>query len=79
MQDTATDANDGDVLRNRLGLLSEEQLAAILNLEVVTVRTWRSRRTGPPFLKAGSPPLYALDDVMSWLRSKRCDTLDSAA
>ena len=33
--------------------LTEDELSAELGIPVPTLRTWRSRRVGPPFVKIG--------------------------
>lgn len=32
-------------------LLTEKEAAELLNVKAVTLQTWRSNRTGPPFVK----------------------------
>lgn len=65
-------------LRSRLGLATEAEVAEALAVKIETLRNWRSRRIGPPFMTGGKQPLYETADVLAWLRSKRHDTLDAA-
>jgi Helix-turn-helix domain len=61
-------------LRDRLGLLTEDDIAVIAGVEVKTVRQWRSERTGPPFTKIGRRPLYRVDALQRWLAAGEQET-----
>jgi predicted DNA-binding transcriptional regulator AlpA len=54
-------------------LLLEQQVADILNVSVSTLQKWRSRRTGPPFIKLPSVR-YRPNDVRAYLESKLEET-----
>lgn len=56
-------------LRREMGLLSEDELAAILDIKVETLRNWRVKREGPPPIKAGSI-LYRRRAVRQWLQAR---------
>jgi hypothetical protein len=43
--------------------LDEHELAARLNISVLTIRGWRRTGTGPRFRKYGSAVRYAVADV----------------
>jgi hypothetical protein len=47
-------------------LLTTRHLAALLNKAVPTIRDWRTRRIGPPYIRRGTA-LYRWADVQSWL------------
>lgn len=49
--------------------LTESELAADLDKSPRTVKRWRARRVGPPFLKVGKTIWYRRDAVREWLRS----------
>lgn len=68
-----------DEMLARLGLITESELCSAIGVELKTLQNWRSRRIGPPYIDRGRKTFYLLEDVMSWLRSQRRDTLDSAA
>ncbi|SEP49946.1 Helix-turn-helix domain-containing protein [Rhodospirillales bacterium URHD0017] len=55
-------------------LLTSDQAAAILGLQVNTLEIWRFRGQGPRFLKLGtrkqSPVRYKRSDVESWLAQR---------
>ena len=62
-------------------LLTERQLARILNLEVRTLQAWRLRGgVGPPFLKLGNRSVrYDPQEVRAWLRRRRRASTSASA
>ncbi len=66
----ALSPSDVRQLRWELGILSEDDLAAVLGIEVRTLRNWRTKRQGPPWIKAGVI-LYRRTSVMAWLAAGR--------
>lgn len=55
-------------VRAALGLLTEEDLAHILQLNSVsTLATWRSQRRGPPHVKLGKRVFYTVRDLGTWI------------
>jgi hypothetical protein len=62
------DQDLGQKLRHALGLLTEEDLASMLNLKsVATLATWRSDGKGPVFTKLGKGVFYRTGDVVNWI------------
>jgi hypothetical protein len=57
-------------LCRQLGLLTEEDVAALAGADVSTVRNWRSQRSGPPFTKIGRRALYRVDAFQEWLKAR---------
>jgi hypothetical protein len=57
-------------LCRQLGLLTEEDVAALAGADVTTVRNWRSQRSGPPFTKIGRRALYRVEAFQKWLRDR---------
>lgn len=57
----------GQFLRARLGLVTEDELAAALDLKVSTLQAWRADRTGPSFTKLGKSVFYRQADVEEWI------------
>lgn len=55
-----------------LDLMTTEEVAVFLRVAPITLRTWRSKGQGPPYLKIGSgrsaPVLYFRSAVIEWLR-----------
>ncbi|MES1953530.1 helix-turn-helix transcriptional regulator [Salinisphaera hydrothermalis] len=49
--------------------LTESELAEELGRGIRTIRLWRSRRTGPPFIRLGRQILYRRQAVQDWLAS----------
>ncbi len=66
-QDTAQTA----LLRRRLGVLNEDELAAMLGVKRSTLQRWRVDGKGPSYSKpsAGSI-LYREEDVAAWLAQR---------
>lgn len=54
--------------------LKDVEVAALINLSVNTLRTWRRRGIGPRFIKAESAKgtvRYDLNDVNQWIEDSR--------
>jgi hypothetical protein len=52
---------------DHLGLLSEEELAGIINVEPHTLSIWRSKGKGPNFARLGKSVFYRQVDVQTWI------------
>ena len=61
--------------------LTEDQMAAELDVVVETLRRWRRRGEGPPITKFGTRVLYHAPSAREWLRSlqRHSDEGDYAA
>lgn len=70
----------GAALRSKVGLLLPSELAALLEVEVRTLASWRSRKIGPDYVatEGGSRIFYRVTDVEAWLEMKVVPT-DRAA
>ncbi len=55
------------MLRSRLGLVTQEDLALALDVSVDTLREWRRLKQGPDFVKTGKNVMYREVDVQEWL------------
>ncbi len=53
--------------------LTEAETAALLGVEVVTLRSNASRRKGPPRTKCGNKILYRQAPLLAWLKSREID------
>lgn len=58
-------------LRRELGLLSEDEVAALRGKTVSTLQKERCARSGPPWVKDGNTILYFREDVLAYLRAQR--------
>lgn len=58
----------GELLRDKLGLLTQEELALLLEITSETLCEWRRLKRGPDFVKAGKGIIYRENDVQEWLR-----------
>jgi hypothetical protein len=50
--------------------LAEEELATNLKYTTRTLRSWRDRQIGPPWVKIGNKAFYPIDEIEPWLRSR---------
>ena len=48
-------------------LLAEAQAARLLNLSVRTLQAWRTKRSGPSFVRAGRAIRYRRRDLYAWM------------
>ncbi|MEV5599769.1 helix-turn-helix domain-containing protein [Streptomyces sp. NPDC052496] len=48
--------------------LTSEELAALFSVPVESVREWRKRRTGPPYIRAGKYVRYDPAAVHRWVQ-----------
>lgn len=71
----------GAEVRRDLGLLTEEEVAAACNRNVMTVRNWRGQRVGPPFVKMGHEVFYRVEAVRRYFAENETATapLDARA
>lgn len=53
---------------------TEKELAAYLRVKPITLRNWRWRRVGPPYIKAGGRVLYDPEAVYEWEREHMVKT-----
>lgn len=56
-------------LRLEVGLLSDRDLAELLELGTDTLQTWRMEDRGPPYTKLGKKVFYRLADVQLWIEA----------
>ena len=61
------DDNDGVKIRTRLGFLSQDELAAMLDVARETLREWRRQKIGPDFVRFGKVVMYREQDVHAWM------------
>jgi hypothetical protein len=50
-----------------LTLLTEADLATVLEVEARTVQAWRAEGRGPDFVKLGKSVFYRVADVRDWI------------
>lgn len=53
--------------RREFALLTEEELAIMLEVKLDTVRSWRSEKIGPKWTKLGKSVYYRALDVSDWI------------
>lgn len=54
-------------LRDRFGLLSEQDLSSLLGVDLRTLAVWRSQKRGPAVVKLGRGVFYRRADVDAWI------------
>jgi DNA-binding transcriptional MerR regulator len=60
-------SDHGCNLRSKLGLLTQEELAQLIDVSPDTLREWRRLKQGPDYVKAGKSVMYREKDVLRWL------------
>lgn len=55
------------VIRNAVGIIDADEMAALLQVSHLTLTTWRWRRCGPPFIKVGKKIFYPLSEFATWI------------
>lgn len=58
------------MLRRDLGILSERDMCAMLEVKNTTLRAWRADGTGPSFTRLGGQIFYRRDDVLGWIAKR---------
>lgn len=53
--------------RHAHNIQTEEELAAMLRVEVSTLQTWRGKGEGPAHIKLGKSVYYRADDIEKWI------------
>ena len=66
-----TKAPNGDALRRELGFLSDPELAAVMRIELGTLKNRRSRGDAPPSSKIGANHVTKIADLEKWIASRR--------
>lgn len=56
-------------LRDQLGIFTPEELANIFEVTVETLAEWRSRKTGPDYVKLGKRVMYRISDIYVWMQN----------
>ena len=51
--------------------VNEKVLAKEMDLSVQTLRNWRHKRKGPPYIKIGRAVRYNSEDIKKYLRKHR--------
>lgn len=57
-------------LRETLGLIDEQGLAAAFGVKPFTVASWRRNGDGPDFVQIGKRIFYRRADVVDWVKNK---------
>ena len=71
----SADKNGVHELAREVGCFTEEELAALTKTETSTLRNWRTRRHGPPFVVLGNVTLYPIEGARDWLAKNAEATL----
>lgn len=65
--DMEAETTIGKTLRARLALMTQDELAALLEVSRDTLREWRRGETGPDYIRAGKAIMYRESDVKAWM------------
>lgn len=78
-QSNSTSTRTEKELKASFEVIDEVELAKLAQVDVQTVRQWRTRRIGPKYFRAGNARLYFKKDVIAWFLSDRDrnESLDS--
>jgi hypothetical protein len=52
------------------GYMTPEELAAELDMAVISLASWRMRQKGPPYITVGRRILYSRTTVKAWIASQ---------
>lgn len=63
-------------IAEKLGYLTEDQVASLAKAKPATVEDWRKRGRGPVYTVFGNAFLYELDDVLAFIKSRRKDRFE---
>lgn len=63
-------------LKEIFDVIDEYELAELAQVDVKTVRQWRTRRIGPMYISVGKSRLYFKKDVADWFRVIRKETAE---
>jgi len=56
-------------LAEKLGLLTENQVASLAKAKLTTVEDWRKRGKGPEYILFGNAFFYEFEDILAFIKS----------
>ena len=71
MKDVVARKPDAAALRERIGVITEDELFALLRIAAGTGRNRQSAGSLPPHYKVGREKLYKLAEVDAWINRRR--------
>lgn len=63
--------NKSKIDNQKLSLLTDVEVADILNMSVQTLRNWRNQGRGLPYIRLGSSIRYQVADVLDELENRK--------
>ena len=57
-------------VRSAIGLVNEDEAAAVIGVEPSTLATWRSQGKGPEYVKLGKGVFYTVNDMSKWVNDE---------
>jgi hypothetical protein len=66
-------------LRDRIGLISDAQFAAMMMVSEYTTQQWRVAGTGPTYVRLGRAVFYRLNDIELWVGSNTHQSTETSA
>ena len=64
---TSSVKNPGFVLRNQLGLVTQDELGDMIGVSKGTLREWRKNKKGPDFVRVEKSVFYHMSDIQAWI------------
>ena len=56
-------------LRHDIGLLTEQEVGAMLDASEHTLQGWRVQGTGPRYAKLGKSVFYTVAEILAWVEN----------
>ncbi len=67
LHDTVASCARAEMLRDKFGLLTPSDLAALIGVDTRTLAGWRAQGVGPDVTKLGRGVFYRRIDVEAWI------------
>lgn len=67
--DGRTMPDRGAYLRREVDLVTPEELATTLEVELSTLQAWRAQGTGPDYVRLGKQVFYRRADIIDWINA----------
>jgi hypothetical protein len=57
-------------IHTAVGLMSQEDMSAVLQVSPQTLATWRCKKRGPPSIKLGKKVFYMVSEFNTWTQKE---------
>ena len=62
-----------DATRQKLGLLTPDELSLTLEVSINTLQTWRCEGRGPRYIKLGKQVFYRFAELQDWVNEQKAE------